>query len=89
MAADRPDPHLAQDGKVKLFLCQQVKGYSNLDPSKTPQQALPISILLHLHSAAITNINKVAAELLIGFLPISQCVLANTVQSKEEGKQNC
>jgi hypothetical protein len=86
-AADRPDPRLTQDGKIALILRQQIKGYSNLDPSKSPQQALPISILLHLHSTVITNIDKAAAELLIGasFFAMRSCKYC-TVQGERKTK---
>jgi hypothetical protein len=52
-----------------------LKGYSNLDPSKTPQQALPICILQYIYSTVITNIEKTSAELLIGafFFAMRSC----------------
>lgn len=61
-AADRPDPRLSQDGKLAVIWCHQLKGYKNLDPSKSPQQALPICILLNLQSTVITNIGKASSE---------------------------
>jgi hypothetical protein len=74
-AADRPDPRLTRDGKFAVILRQQIKGYTNLDPSKQPQQALPINILLYLHSSAVTTTEKAAAELLIGafFFAMRSC----------------
>jgi hypothetical protein len=56
MAADRQDPRLTRDGKFAFILCHQLKGYRNLDPSKSQQQALPLSILHYLHTTAITSI---------------------------------
>jgi hypothetical protein len=74
-AADRQDPRLARDGKPAFILRCQTKGYSNLDPSKIPQQALPISILHFIHSTAIIHIEKATAELLIGafFFTMRSC----------------
>jgi hypothetical protein len=74
-AADRPDPRLALDGKLAFILRRQTKGYNNLDPSKTPQQAIPISILSYLHSTAITHVEKATADLLIGafFFAMRSC----------------
>jgi hypothetical protein len=64
-ASDHQDPRLARDGKLTFLLRHQIKGYSNLDPSKSSQQALPVCILQYLYSTAITNIEKASAELLI------------------------
>ncbi len=46
-----------------------------MDSSKQPEQALPINILLYLHSSAVTTTEKAAAELLIGafFFAMHSC----------------
>lgn len=58
MASDRQDPRLAHDGKLTTILWCQLKGYKNLDPSKIPQQALPITILQHINAHAFTHLEQ-------------------------------
>jgi hypothetical protein len=74
-AADRQDPRLARDGKLVFVLQRQTKGYNNLDPAKSPQQSIPISILNYIYYTVITHVEKATAELLIGafFFTLRSC----------------
>ncbi len=56
-AADRPDPRLTRDGKLAIILRQQLKGYTNLDPSKSPQQALQ-STFYYIYTHPLLQIPK-------------------------------
>jgi hypothetical protein len=41
----RPNPSLDANGKSSVLLRHQIRGYSNLDPSKRQQKAIPLKLL--------------------------------------------
>jgi hypothetical protein len=86
-AADRPDPRFTRDGKLAVILRQQIKGYMNLDPSKQPQQALPINILLYLLFQLFQLLKKHPQNYLLELSSL-QCTLVSTAKFIENAKQN-
>jgi hypothetical protein len=87
MAANRPCPRVARDGKSAHILWHQLKDYSNSDPSKAPQKAIPINLLKFLYDSSITHVEKASAELLLGtlFLAMQSCEYS-TISGKRKTK---
>jgi hypothetical protein len=76
----RPDPQLTSNGRLASLLQSQLKGYRNLDPSKQPQKAIPLTLLNFIRSTAITHIDIASANLLIGafFFAMRSCKYSKT-----------
>lgn len=73
--ADQPDPRLDKDGKFKLFLQRQLRGYKSLDPPVRAQPALTASILRRLYLDPLSPFDKALCELFKGsfFFAMRSC----------------
>lgn len=72
---DRPDPRLDVDGEIAFILRRQLKGYTNTDPGKKPQQAISSEILERLYHLSLTDQDQAITSLLISafFFAMRSC----------------
>jgi hypothetical protein len=73
--ADRPDPRLDADGRLRFILQRQFRGYKSSDPGEVPQVAITGSVLRKFHELSISPIDKALCELFIGafFFAMRSC----------------
>jgi hypothetical protein len=73
--ANRPDPHLDEDGKPSFILQWQYRVYKKLDPPEKQQVALTGSIIKGLSKMAFTPLDKAMCQLFTGafFFAMHSC----------------